>query len=142
MERHGCVSCTVSLADPPPKVAQSPCAGESNAGTFIIAACLSRWFPDASAIAVPREELREYIPRAQFGFESTEFAQEITVYPIQRGVMINLAAFRARYDLEYTTFKGPWVQDVPPSEVLHDFDDWEPEVRMLLQVCDIYVLGM
>ncbi|RDX50877.1 FAD/NAD(P)-binding domain-containing protein [Lentinus brumalis] len=58
---------------------------------------------------------------------------EITVYPIQRGAMINLAAFRARYDLEYTTFKGPWMQDVPPSEVLHDFDNWEPEVRMLLQ---------
>ncbi len=50
--------------------------------------------------------------------------------------MINFAAFRARYDAEDTTFNGPWVHDVTQSELLADFDQWEPEVRALIQVRD------
>lgn len=32
------------------------------------------------------------------------------------------------------SFETPWVQNVPRSELLDDFSDWEPEVRALLQV--------
>ena len=56
------------------------------------------------------------------------------MYPISRGAYINFAAFRARYDAENTTFSGSWVQDVPQSELLTDFEQWEPEVRALFQV--------
>ena len=56
------------------------------------------------------------------------------MYPIQRGAMVNFAAFRARYDLEHSAFKGPWVQDVPPGEVVREFAGWEDEVQVLLQV--------
>ena len=62
------------------------------------------------------------------------YAQELTVYPVAHGQFINFAAFRASYDREYSTFDGPWVEDVAPDELLADFDQWEPEVRALFQV--------
>ena len=62
--------------------------------------------------------------------------QQLTVYPIARGKLINFAAMRARYDREYTTFDQPWVQDAPLDELLGDFEQWEPEVQALIKVCD------
>ncbi|KAF7790218.1 hypothetical protein EIP86_001170 [Pleurotus ostreatoroseus] len=59
--------------------------------------------------------------------------QQVTVYPIAHGRLINVAAFRARYELESTPFDGPWVQDVPRAEMLRDFAGWEEEVRVLLE---------
>ena len=56
------------------------------------------------------------------------------MYPIAHGRLINVAAFRARYELESTPFDGPWVQDAPRAEMLRDFAGWEEEVRVLLEV--------
>lgn len=60
--------------------------------------------------------------------------QQLTVYPIARGTLINFAAMRARYDREYTTFNEAWVKDVSRDELLGDFDQWEPEVQALFKV--------
>ncbi|KAI0358146.1 FAD/NAD(P)-binding domain-containing protein [Trametes cingulata] len=61
---------------------------------------------------------------------------QLTVYPIARGTLINFAAMCARYDCEHTTFDQPWVQDVSRDELLHDFDQWEPEVQALFKCID------
>lgn len=62
--------------------------------------------------------------------------QELTVYPIARGRLINLAIFRARYDLENTPAPpdGAWVKEVSRAEMAHEFAQWEPEVQALLDV--------
>ena len=60
--------------------------------------------------------------------------QEMTIYPIARGTLINFAAFTARYDLENTVLDAPWVQDVPREQFVSDFEHWEPEVQALLDV--------
>ena len=62
--------------------------------------------------------------------------QELTVYPISCGTLVNFAAFRSRYDKENTTFNGDWVQDVSREEFFADFSGWEPDVHNLIQVCD------
>lgn len=31
-------------------------------------------------------------------------------------------------------FDGPWVADVPAQEVMDCYSDWEPDLRILLQV--------
>lgn len=69
-------------------------------------------------------------------------AQELTVYPISCGTLVNFAAFRSRYDKENTTFNGDWVQDVSREEFFADFTGWEPEVHSLIQVCAYPVLLM
>ncbi|KAI0923676.1 hypothetical protein AcW1_006568 [Taiwanofungus camphoratus] len=58
---------------------------------------------------------------------------QLTVYPIARGTLINVAAMRSRYDLENSTLDGPWVQDALQQDMLNDFRQWEPEVQALLQ---------
>jgi hypothetical protein len=58
----------------------------------------------------------------------------MTIYPIAQGTLVNLAAFKARYDLENTVLEAPWVQDVPQEQFVQDFADWEPEIQALLDV--------
>ena len=58
----------------------------------------------------------------------------MTVYPIARGTRINFAATVANFDLENTSFEGPWVEDVPPYDLHDHFSRWEPEVQSLLRV--------
>ena len=58
----------------------------------------------------------------------------MTIYPIARGTLVNIAAFTSRYDLEDTPLDGPSVVDVPREEFLQDFARWEPEVQALLDV--------
>ena len=60
----------------------------------------------------------------------------MTVYPIAGGKLINVAAFRARYDLE-NSVRPPgeaWVQDATRDELTGDFANWEGEVKALLDV--------
>ncbi|KAL7280677.1 hypothetical protein ACG7TL_005616 [Trametes sanguinea] len=85
---------------------------------------------------IDAERLRSLLPKHRvlnnpmvyFGANS-----QLTVYPIARGSKINLAAMRAQYDREYTTFDQPWVQDVPVQDLLSEFDQWEPEVQALFK---------
>ncbi|KAI0732214.1 FAD/NAD(P)-binding domain-containing protein [Fomitopsis betulina] len=70
--------------------------------------------------------LRE--PMAYFGHDS-----QLTAYPLLPGGIINVAAFRARYDLEGTQMEGPWVVDTTKDELTADFDGWEPEVQAVFQ---------
>ncbi|TCD68035.1 hypothetical protein EIP91_011646 [Steccherinum ochraceum] len=58
---------------------------------------------------------------------------QLTVYPISRGSRINFAATVANFDQEGSTFEGPWVEDVPPFDLINHFSRWEPEVQSLLQ---------
>lgn len=51
-----------------------------------------------------------------------------------RGTQVNVAVTRVRLDLEGTPFGEPWIQTVPRTELIHEFDHWEPEVQVLLQV--------
>ncbi len=52
------------------------------------------------------------------------------------GRFINFAAFKAQYDLEQTSFDGPWSSNSRKDELVGLFDDWEPEVRALIEVGD------
>ncbi|KAI8996447.1 FAD/NAD(P)-binding domain-containing protein [Trametes punicea] len=88
---------------------------------------------------IPSDKLRALIPSHRvlenpmvyFGKNT-----QLTVYPIARGKFINLAALRAQYDREYTTFDDSWVQDVSLKELQGDFDLWEPEVQALFKCLD------
>ena len=59
--------------------------------------------------------------------------QHITTYPISHGQLINVVFFRAHYDREGTAFDGPWVCNLR-CDFFQAFQDWEPEVRQLLEV--------
>lgn len=60
--------------------------------------------------------------------------QQLTVYPIARGTCINFAATVASFGMENAAFEGPWVEDVPPFDLITHFSRWEPEVQSLIQV--------
>ncbi|KAI0741323.1 FAD/NAD(P)-binding domain-containing protein [Daedaleopsis nitida] len=106
----------------------------------ILAAAPPRWSGTVAYRAIiPADVLRRKLPHHRVLENSMLYLgknSEITVYPMAHGKLINVAAFRARYDAEYTTYNGPWVHDAPQSEISADFDQWEPEVRALLQCAD------
>lgn len=56
------------------------------------------------------------------------------MYPIARGTRINFAATVANFELENSTFEGPWIEDVPPLDLITHFSQWEPEVQSLMRV--------
>ncbi|THH28366.1 hypothetical protein EUX98_g5817 [Antrodiella citrinella] len=58
---------------------------------------------------------------------------QLTVYPIARGTRINFAATIASFGMENSAFEGPWVEDVPPFDLITHFSRWEPEVQSLMQ---------
>jgi len=58
---------------------------------------------------------------------------QVTAYPLLHGQLINVAAFRTRYDLEGTPMKEPWVVDTTKDELAADFAGWEPEVQAMFQ---------
>ena len=60
--------------------------------------------------------------------------QYILVYPIAQGKIINVAGFHTRPDYENTAFHGPWIRKTEKDELLDAYSQWEPEVRMLLEV--------
>lgn len=48
--------------------------------------------------------------------------------------MLNFAAFHPQHNLENTVFDGPWVSTADSSEFKALFEEWEPEVRILIEV--------
>ncbi|KAL1665447.1 hypothetical protein GGF50DRAFT_114087 [Schizophyllum commune] len=65
----------------------------------------------------------------------TGACNHITTYPISHGQLINVVFFRAHYDREGTAFDGPWVCNLR-CDFFQAFQDWEPEVRQLLESVD------
>ncbi|TFY53781.1 hypothetical protein EVJ58_g9254 [Rhodofomes roseus] len=82
---------------------------------------------DALRARVPGHKVLKE-PMAYFGQDA-----QVTAYPLLHGNLINVAAFRARYDLEGTTMRGPWVVDTTKDELAADFSGWEPEVQAMFQ---------
>ncbi|KAI0682373.1 FAD/NAD(P)-binding domain-containing protein [Cytidiella melzeri] len=58
---------------------------------------------------------------------------QMTIYPMARGTLVNLAAFRARYELENSVLEtGPMVSNVSKEQFKRDFEEWEDEVQVLI----------
>ncbi|KAH8104119.1 FAD/NAD(P)-binding domain-containing protein [Cristinia sonorae] len=76
------------------------------------------------------EALRRHLPGHRV---LREPMVQLTVYPIARGTRINFAATVASFEMENTPFEGPWVEDVPPYDLINHFSRWEPEVQSLLR---------
>lgn len=64
-------------------------------------------------------------------------AQNVVVYPISVGKVINVGAFHSRPDLAGTKFPGPWVTRVTETDLIKAHEGWEPEVRAILDVSPI-----
>jgi salicylate hydroxylase len=60
----------------------------------------------------------------------------IIAYPISRGKMVNLVAFKTQYDLENSKFNGAWVSFSDKSELVKFFRGWESEVQALVDCVD------
>jgi salicylate hydroxylase len=56
-------------------------------------------------------------------------------YPVSQGKLVNLAAFLADYKREGTSYDGEIIANVDSEDFVNDFDDFEPEVKQLVQVC-------
>ncbi|KAL6309371.1 FAD/NAD(P)-binding domain-containing protein [Sparassis latifolia] len=115
--------------------------GKSNAeAAQLLSAAEPRWSGTcAYRTTIPTELIKARLPGHRVLRESLiYFGQDtqFTIYPVARGTLINLAAFRARYELEDTTVDGAWVEDVPRAEFLDDFPQLEPEMRALLQLVE------
>ncbi|KAF9224870.1 FAD/NAD(P)-binding domain-containing protein [Gyrodon lividus] len=73
--------------------------------------------------------LREMIVRAGKG-------KSIVTYPIANGTLIYFGAVVADPSLTEMHYEGHWVSNVTRDELLICFENFEPEVRMLLQYCE------
>jgi hypothetical protein len=60
--------------------------------------------------------------------------QNLIVYPVANGTMINFAAFYHQPDKVGTVFEGPWVAHVSKEELQTAYAGWEPSVQAWLQV--------
>ncbi|KZT64400.1 salicylate hydroxylase [Daedalea quercina L-15889] len=106
-------------ADSLRRMAQARWSGLSAYRTTITAEALRSRMPGHTLL---------HEPMAYFGHD-----RQLTAYPLLHGKIINVAAFKARYDLEGTTMKGPWVTEATKDEIAADFDGWEPEVKAIFQ---------
>ncbi|KAG5634066.1 hypothetical protein H0H81_003564 [Sphagnurus paluster] len=56
----------------------------------------------------------------------------IIVYPMSRGKFVNFVAYDSQPELEGTTFNGPWVSTVSPTELAGLFSTWETDIQTLI----------
>ncbi|KAH7883088.1 FAD/NAD(P)-binding domain-containing protein [Phlebopus sp. FC_14] len=92
---------------------------------------------------ISAEKLRIRSPGHRALHESTMC---LLVYPISSGKFINFAGFTLRTDLvktayeqcasERTPFVGKWVDEVSAKELIEPFENFEDDVRPLLQCVD------
>ncbi|KAH9926901.1 uncharacterized protein B0H18DRAFT_1084856 [Fomitopsis serialis] len=85
---------------------------------------------------IPAEALRSRIPNHTVLREPMAYLgkdTQVTAYPLLHGKIINVAAFRTRYDSEGAPMKEPWVVDTTKDELAADFAGWEPEVQAMFQ---------
>ncbi|KAF8424451.1 FAD/NAD(P)-binding domain-containing protein [Boletus edulis BED1] len=62
--------------------------------------------------------------------------RNIVTYPIAKGTIINLAALTSNPSLTGTQYEGHWVSDATHDEVVEYFEDFEPDVRTLVKLCE------
>lgn len=56
------------------------------------------------------------------------------MYPVAKGTMINVGAFHSRPDLVGTKFPGEWVSKVEEADLIKAHENWEPELRAIMEV--------
>lgn len=61
--------------------------------------------------------------------------QNVTAYPVSRGRLVNIAAFRCEREKVGMKYEGETVAERTKEELLKEFEGWEDEVTQLLQVC-------
>ncbi|KAF9238917.1 hypothetical protein BU15DRAFT_62188 [Melanogaster broomeanus] len=81
----------------------------------------------------PAENLRKVDPE---NLSLREMTCTLVTYPIANGTLINVAAVVGDPSLVGTHYEGNWVTDATLDELLGCFDNFEPEVKMLLQRCE------
>ncbi|KAF8558629.1 FAD/NAD(P)-binding domain-containing protein [Imleria badia] len=57
-------------------------------------------------------------------------------YPISNGSIINVAAFVCDPSLAGTQYDGHWVSNATRDELVEYFDDFEPDARTVVKLCD------
>ncbi|KAF8558565.1 FAD/NAD(P)-binding domain-containing protein [Imleria badia] len=62
--------------------------------------------------------------------------RSLVTYPIAKGSIINVAAFVCDPSSTGTHFEGRWVSDATRDELVEHFDDFEPDVRTVLELCE------
>ncbi|KAF9238919.1 hypothetical protein BU15DRAFT_74878 [Melanogaster broomeanus] len=87
----------------------------------------------------PAENLRKVDPENLSLREATSCTGKATTlitYPIANGTLINVVAVVGDPSLAGTHYEGSWVIDATHDELLGCFDNFEPEVKTLLQHCE------
>ncbi|CAK5267917.1 unnamed protein product [Mycena citricolor] len=87
----------------------------------------------------PAERLRALAPSHQVLTKGTQYLGKgafVLGYPIQNGKIINFVAFDFRHELEGTPYGGPWMSLGDKSQFAHLFENWEPDVQLLIQCVD------
>ncbi|KAI9567710.1 hypothetical protein HD554DRAFT_2173110 [Boletus coccyginus] len=62
--------------------------------------------------------------------------RQLIAYPISKGTIINVAAFVYDPSLTGTHYEGCWVSDASREELVKYFDDFEPDARTVLKLCE------
>ena len=60
--------------------------------------------------------------------------QHIVSYGIAGGTLCNIVGLVSDRSAEGKEYKGPWVEETTPEELLQCFAGWEPDVQDLLKV--------
>ena len=59
--------------------------------------------------------------------------QQITMYPVSNGKVINVAAVR-RIPGSGLVYDGPWVETITPENVAKLFENWDPKGLGIIKV--------
>ncbi|KAI1788599.1 FAD/NAD-P-binding domain-containing protein [Ganoderma leucocontextum] len=62
--------------------------------------------------------------------------KHIVQYPINRGEVLNIAAFVNHPGREDTVYPGPWVSTTTGDKVKEHFADWSPDIPRILEILD------
>jgi len=88
---------------------------------------------------VPAETLRKENPENISLKEFTIYAgsgRYLLTFPISKGTLINVGATVCDPSLTGTHYEGRWVSDATRDELVEYFEDFEPDARAVINLCE------
>lgn len=84
-----------------------------------------------------------YVLLLMTGRSDSRAVQNLLVYPVAQGKLLNLVIFHTRPELEDTSYDGPWSEEVDESELsqVARFSEWEPEAQGWMKVRISYAVN-
>ncbi|KAN0094543.1 hypothetical protein V8E55_002830 [Tylopilus felleus] len=88
---------------------------------------------------VPSEALRKESPENQSLKDMTAYigkGKHLVTYPIAKGTIVNFAAMTCDPSLTGTHYEGHWVSDATREDLVEYFEDFEPDTREVIKLCE------